>query len=264
MVVAHSQGTVVANLAMARLANYNDAAVPFVSSMLVGSITASVSKGAWLTRNDDRIVNAARAFLPSIRPGNVQNASSDFDLSRHAFLESYLNGNISGPELLRQIRAQFRPMSYPGYPEETTNPAPDYEVSPHAGESEIGEAAALVSQAVGTAMACVNSGPACAAPPLPTNAVEELVAEIYGAAQACVAGAPGCPAPVDDATSLYHQVTNAVNTAINECRDDLASCEILALDISVIGELVAQVYGVARACLQGAPGCPVEGSPPVD
>ena len=97
--VAHSQGNLFANSALAALGRYRGS----IGMVGVASPASTVVDGSpYLTATDDVVVNAVRALLPSTLAGNVDNerAPDERDDLRHKFLPSYFNARLASRALI--------------------------------------------------------------------------------------------------------------------------------------------------------------------
>jgi len=93
LLVAHSQGTLYANAAHAAIGNEDSFKLVFA-----GSPAHYVNGGgSWVENERDPV-----GWLGSL-PATADNIDKSADISQHAFVESYLRGDVAGPQLQNAI-----------------------------------------------------------------------------------------------------------------------------------------------------------------
>lgn len=117
IVVAHSQGNFYANEAHKRV--YADSQVKTKSFgiLAVGTPSGYVAGGGYhTTLEEDKVILGVRLLYPfGVLDPNTNN-SQLYEPLGHMFIKSYLNGDISGPKIIRQIRNTIEQLDEP--PEE--------------------------------------------------------------------------------------------------------------------------------------------------
>ena len=111
LVVSHSQGNLYANAAYAQMSARGRAK----SFGIVGAATpASVvgGGGPYTSLENDLVMNAVRAVYPSTLPANARNANVG-TRSGHTFREDYLDGNVTGPQIMQHALAQIDALEDP-------------------------------------------------------------------------------------------------------------------------------------------------------
>jgi hypothetical protein len=114
LVVAHSQGNLYANSAYATLAN--DSRVPMEAFGIVSVATPAsyvAGNGPYFTLMYDLVISAVQMALPSTLPGNVVNTISDLDWKHHSFIDSYLNGDQTGPMIINSALSTAKTLVWP-------------------------------------------------------------------------------------------------------------------------------------------------------
>ena len=113
LVVAHSQGNLYANAAHTRLA---DKGLPMDSFGIV-SVANPASRvaggGPYFTLVNDMVINAVSLLFPNTLSPNVENNIDYTDWTHHSFIDSYLNGNQSGPMIVNTILSEADGLSWP-------------------------------------------------------------------------------------------------------------------------------------------------------
>ncbi len=115
LVVGHSQGNLYANSAHTNLANDPDR-IQMNAFGLVAVATPSgrvADSGPHITRTDDLVINSVRLLYPDTLSGNVTNTASDSDWKHHSFIDSYLDGDVSGPLIADQVFAVADSLAWP-------------------------------------------------------------------------------------------------------------------------------------------------------
>jgi len=113
IVVAHSQGNFYANSAYANLAA-NDLPMDAFGIVSVANPASYVAGGGpYFTLVDDVFVNAVRVVLSSTLSGNIDNSNESTDWTHHNFIDSYLNGNQSGPLIINTILSEANALMWP-------------------------------------------------------------------------------------------------------------------------------------------------------
>lgn len=114
LVVAHSQGNLYANSAYANLAN--DHRIPMEAFGIVSVATPAsyvAGNGPYFTLMYDLVISAVQMALPSTLPGNVVNTISDLDWKHHSFIDSYLNGDQTGPMIVNTALSTAKNLVWP-------------------------------------------------------------------------------------------------------------------------------------------------------
>ncbi|NHZ86901.1 MAG: hypothetical protein GWP19_13670, partial [Planctomycetia bacterium] len=111
VIVAHSQGNLYANKVHSTkcsngktLSSYNNFAVVHIAT------PSSNIFGNYTTLSNDKVINAVRKLYPSTKTGNITNSSITGIKkwgSHHTFVGSYLGGDKSGPEIIKDIENAF-------------------------------------------------------------------------------------------------------------------------------------------------------------
>ncbi len=113
LVVAHSQGNLYANAAYTNLAG-NDLPMDSFGIVSIANPASYVAGGGpYFTLENDVVVNAVRAVLSSTLPGNIYNSNETADWTHHNFIDSYLNGNQSGPMIINSILSEANALMWP-------------------------------------------------------------------------------------------------------------------------------------------------------
>ncbi len=113
IVVAHSQGNLYANAAYSNLAA-NDLPMDAFGIVSVANPASYVAGGGpYFTLVDDVLVNAVRVVLSSTLSGNIDNSNETTDWTHHNFIDSYLNGNQSGPMIINTILSEANALMWP-------------------------------------------------------------------------------------------------------------------------------------------------------
>ena len=115
LVVGHSQGNLYANSAYTILANDSDD-LPMDAFGLVAVATPSslvAGGGPHITRTDDLVIDAVRFFYSGTLRGNVTNDNTDSDWKHHSFIDSYLDGDRSGPMIISSVLSKANSLSWP-------------------------------------------------------------------------------------------------------------------------------------------------------
>lgn len=123
LIVAHSQGNFYANSAwdqiyggkidsdkyeMNRFHNIGLLAVATPAGHVGNQLRTENDHQAitsYVTLSNDWVINTLRVLGYSILPANYTNSHEDADWKHHAFVDSYLNGNMTGSVLLQSIQA---------------------------------------------------------------------------------------------------------------------------------------------------------------
>lgn len=102
VLVAHSQGNFYANEACS-LINSDS-----IATVAVATPAHYIAKGFYYTTlEEDKIIK----LIPSL-PANTRN-SQQYEILGHLFVKSYLNGDISGPKIINQIRNTIEKLKDP-------------------------------------------------------------------------------------------------------------------------------------------------------
>jgi len=115
LVVGHSQGNLYANSAYTILANDSDD-LPMEAFGLVAVATPSslvAGGGPHITRTDDLVIDAVRFFYSGTLRGNVTNDNTDSDWKHHSFIDSYLDGDRSGPMIISSVLSKANGLNWP-------------------------------------------------------------------------------------------------------------------------------------------------------
>ena len=113
IVVAHSQGNLYANAAYSNLAA-NDLPMDAFGIVSIANTASHVAGGGpYFTLVDDVFVNAVRVVLSSTLSGNIDNSNESTDWTHHNFIDSYLNGNQSGPLIINTILSEANALMWP-------------------------------------------------------------------------------------------------------------------------------------------------------
>lgn len=115
LVVGHSQGNLYANAAHTNLANDPDRiAMNAFGLVAVATPSGRVADGGpHITRTDDLVINSVRLFYPDTLPGNVSNTANGSDWKHHNFVDSYLDGDVSGPLIVDRVFAVADSLAWP-------------------------------------------------------------------------------------------------------------------------------------------------------
>ena len=109
IVIAHSQGNFYANRAYANLASTAGFGIVSVGTPANGT----AGGGVYTTLTNDQIVGT----VPYRRTPNTTNSSmfvtATQDVDGHSFTRSYLNGDVSGPQIVAQVNASLAALSCP-------------------------------------------------------------------------------------------------------------------------------------------------------
>ncbi len=114
LVVAHSQGNLYANAAYGNLAG--DDRIPIDAFGLVSVATPAsrvAGGGPYYTLMYDLVISAVQLAVPGTLPGNVTNTVSDSDWKHHSFIDSYLNGDQTGPLIVSSALSKANELSWP-------------------------------------------------------------------------------------------------------------------------------------------------------
>lgn len=115
LVVGHSQGNLYANSAYTNLA-YDENNLPMDAFGIVAVATPSgqvAGGGSYITRDDDRVINAVLFFSPGTLDGNINNSNTSSDWKNHSFIDAYLDGVQSGPMIVNTALAVANGLAWP-------------------------------------------------------------------------------------------------------------------------------------------------------
>jgi len=115
LVVGHSQGNLYANSAHTNLLHDADN-LPMEAFGIVAVATPSgrvAGGGPHITRTDDLVIDSVRLFYPDTLDGNVSNGNADSDWKHHSFVDSYLDGDRSGPMIVNAALATANALAWP-------------------------------------------------------------------------------------------------------------------------------------------------------
>lgn len=113
LVVAHSQGNLYANSAYSRL---TDKGLPMDSFGIVSVANPAshvAGGGPYFTLVNDMVIYAVNLAFPNTLPANVANIADDTDWTNHSFIDSYLNGNQSGPMIINSALSEADALAWP-------------------------------------------------------------------------------------------------------------------------------------------------------
>ncbi len=114
LVVAYSQGALYANAAYGSLANDNRMPMDAFTLVSVGSPASYVAgDGPYYTLLNDMVIASLRMAFPNTLPGNVSNTGQDRDWKHHSFIDSYLNGEQSGPLIINSVLSEASTLPWP-------------------------------------------------------------------------------------------------------------------------------------------------------
>lgn len=114
LVVAHSQGNLYANAAYTNLANSGKVAMDAFGIVSVATPASYVAgSGPYFTLSDDLVIASVRLAMPNTLPSNVTNTLPDSDWKHHSFIDSYLNGDQTGPLIVNSALASASALSWP-------------------------------------------------------------------------------------------------------------------------------------------------------
>ena len=114
LVVAHSQGNLYANAAYTNLANDSRMSMDAFGIVSVANPASYVAgNGSYYTLVSDLVIALVRTVFPSTLSGNVVNTNADNDWTNHGFIDSYLNGNQTGPMIINSALSQANSLSWP-------------------------------------------------------------------------------------------------------------------------------------------------------
>ena len=112
VVLAHSQGNFYANSAYERLSSKSGFGIVAVGTP--ASFTAG--DGPYTTLTNDQIITP----IPGRRAPNTTNGSAFVNATAstdgHSFTGNYLNGDVSGPQIVAQVKARIASLSCPVTP----------------------------------------------------------------------------------------------------------------------------------------------------
>jgi hypothetical protein len=114
LVVAHSQGNLYANAAYGNLAA--DSRNPMDAFGIVSVATPAsfvAGNGPYYTLLYDMVISAVQMTVPGTLPGNITNTVSDTDWKHHSFIDSYLNGDQTGPLIVDTTLATADALAWP-------------------------------------------------------------------------------------------------------------------------------------------------------
>jgi uncharacterized protein YfaP (DUF2135 family) len=113
LVVAHSQGNLYANAAYSNLSAMG---LPMNSFGIVSVATPAsrvAGGGPYFTLINDIVIAAVDLVFPGTLDPNVANIPNFNDWTNHSFVDSYLNGNQTGPMIVNSALSQANALSWP-------------------------------------------------------------------------------------------------------------------------------------------------------
>lgn len=108
LVVSHSQGNFYSNRAYG---NVNSNSFGIVSVATPANQVAG--GGSYMTLTNDLVMHSVRIIDPLTLPANFTNTNDSGDWTGHGFIESYLNGDITGPKLVEYVLATLDRLPLP-------------------------------------------------------------------------------------------------------------------------------------------------------
>jgi hypothetical protein len=114
LVVAHSQGNLYANAAYGNLAGNDTVPMDAFGIVSVATPASRVAGGGpYYTLMYDLVISAVQLAVPGTLPGNVTNSVSDSDWKHHSFIDSYLNGDQTGPLIVTGALSAANDLAWP-------------------------------------------------------------------------------------------------------------------------------------------------------
>jgi len=113
LVVAHSQGNLYANAAHTRLADKGLPMDAFGIVSVANSASHVAGNGPYFTLVNDMVIHAVSLLFPNTLSPNVENNIDYTDWTHHSFIDSYLNGNQSGPMIVNAVLDEADDLSWP-------------------------------------------------------------------------------------------------------------------------------------------------------
>jgi len=113
LVVAHSQGNLYANAAHTRLADKGLPMDAFGVVSVANPASRVAGDGPYFTLVNDMVIHAVSLLFPNTLSPNVENNIDYTDWTHHSFIDSYLNGNQSGPMIVNAVLSEAEYLSWP-------------------------------------------------------------------------------------------------------------------------------------------------------
>jgi len=113
LVVAHSQGNLYANAAHTRLVDKGLPMDAFGIVSVANPASHVAGNGPYFTLVNDMVIHAVSLLFPNTLSPNVENNIDDRDWTHHSFIDSYLNGNQSGPMIVNAVLSEADDLSWP-------------------------------------------------------------------------------------------------------------------------------------------------------
>ena len=113
LVVAHSQGNLYANAAHTRLAEKGLPMDAFGIVSVANPASHVAGNGPYFTLVNDMVIHAVSILFPNTLSPNVENNIDYTDWTHHSFIDSYLNGNQSGPMIVNAVLSEADDLSWP-------------------------------------------------------------------------------------------------------------------------------------------------------
>ena len=113
LVVAHSQGSLYANAAHTRLADKGLPMDAFGIVSVANPASRVAGDGPYFTLLNDLVIYGVSLVLPNTLPANIENTIDYSDWTHHHFIDSYLNGDQSGPMIVNTVLGEADALSWP-------------------------------------------------------------------------------------------------------------------------------------------------------
>lgn len=113
LVVAHSQGNLYANAAHGRLAAKDLPMDAFGIVSVANPASRVAGEGPYFTLLNDLVVYGVSLLFPDTLPGNIENTIDYTDWTHHNFIDSYLNGDQSGPLIMQAVLDEADLLAWP-------------------------------------------------------------------------------------------------------------------------------------------------------
>ena len=113
LVVAHSQGNLYANSAHTRLAGKGLPMDAFGIVSVANPASRVAGDGPYFTLLNDLMIYGVSLVFPDTLPGNIENTIDYTDWTHHNFIDSYLNGDQSGPLIVQAVLDEADALSWP-------------------------------------------------------------------------------------------------------------------------------------------------------